>query len=187
VTSVAVLTPTVPSRNWLLKEAVASVEAQTIQVRHLIGDDIDREGPARVRNRLADSSDAAWLLPLDDDDLLDTDCVELLLAASANADIIYPWCRVEDHAEGLEPWSPNRLYRPEPLLNYNFIPVTALIRHELWDAVDGMPIVPHAEDFRMWRQMIAAGARVVCVPEQLWTYRRGIAGSRNQWTETNAA
>ena len=181
--SIAVLTPTLPSRQWLLNEAVASVEAQTVPVGHLIGDDIDREGPSRVRNRLADSTDAEWLLPLDDDDLLDAAFIQTLLPHLESADIVYPWCRVTDHAPNLEPWSPNRLYRPEPLLNYNYIPVTAMIRHETWDAVGGMPIVPHGEDWRFWRLMVAAGARVKCVPEVLWTYRRGIAGSRNLWTE----
>ena len=138
-----------------------------------------------MRNRLAGSSNADWYLPLDDDDLLDPDCVEQLLAASGDADVIYPWCRVEDHGE-MEPWSPNRLYRPEPLIGeqarpYNYIPVTALIRAELWRHVGGMPQVGHAEDFLFWRKCIGAGARFKCVPEVCWTYRRGLSGSRNLW------
>lgn len=138
-----------------------------------------------MRNRLAGSSDADWFLPLDDDDLLDQDCVEQLLAASDGADVVYPWCRVQDHGE-LEPWSPNRLYRPEPLVGeqgrpFNYIPVTALISAELWREVGGMPQAPHAEDFLFWRRCIGAGARFRCLPEVLWTYRRGSSGSRNLW------
>lgn len=181
VTRVAVLTPTLPSRSWLLDQAAASVAAQTHPCTHLVGVDEAREGPAILRNRLAADSPADWFLPLDDDDLLDADCVELLLAASAGADVVYPWCRVKDYGEGLAPWSPNRLYRPEPLLNFNFIPVTAMVRSELWREAGGMPDAPHAEDWLFWKRCVALGARVTCVPEVLWTYRRGLSGSRNQW------
>lgn len=185
-TRVAVLTPTLLSRHWLLEQAIASVEAQTFSVQHLVGVDEAREGPAKIRNRLAADSHADWYLPLDDDDLLDPECVELLLAASDGADVIYPWCRVEDHADGLEPWSPNRLFRPEPLLNFNYIPVTALVRAELWREVGGMPDAPHAEDWLFWKRCLGAGARFKCLPECLWAYRRGLSGSRNQWAASTA-
>lgn len=157
--------------------------AQTAPVDHLVGVDDDREGPTVIRNRLAGSTDADWLLCLDDDDLLDPTFVEVLAPHLAAADVVYPWCRVEDD---LGHWSPNRLYRPEPLVGegqrpYNYIPVTALIRRSLWEQVGGMPNVAHAEDFLFWRRCIGAGARFRCVPEVLWTYRRGLSGSRNQW------
>lgn len=181
--TVCVLTPTLPSRRSLLDEATESVQAQTVPCEHLTGIDWDHEGPAAIRNRLADQTGARWLLPLDDDDTLDPDFVETLLPHLHHADIVYPWCRVEDHADNLEPWSPNRLFRPEPLLNYNFIPVTALIRHSLWDRVGGMPHARRYEDFLFWRKCLAAGARFKCVDEVRWSYRRGIAGSRNEWVE----
>jgi glycosyltransferase involved in cell wall biosynthesis len=144
--------------------------------------DESREGPSAIRNRLAESSDADWFLPLDDDDVLEPDCVELLLAASDNADVVYPWCRVEDHDDGLEPWAPNRLFRPEPLMNFNYIPVTALISSQLWRDVGGMPQEKHGEDWIFWRRCVAEGARFRCVPEVLWVYRRSLSGSRNKWT-----
>lgn len=182
--SVAVLTATLPSRKWLLDECVASVRAQTHPCTHLVGVDEAREGPAVTRNRLAAASDADWFLPLDDDDLLDPDCVELLVAASGDADVVYSWCRVEDHAE-MQPWTPNRLFRPETLLHYNYIPVVALVRAELWRDVGGMP-PGEVEDWRMWKKCLGAGARFRVVPEVTWTYRRGLAGSRNQWAATAA-
>lgn len=160
------------------------MEAQTFSCTHLVGVDRDREGPAPIRNRLAASSDADWYLPLDDDDLLDADCVELLLGASADADVVVPWCRVEDHGN-LEPWSPNRWFRPETMLHYNFVPCTSMVRAELWREVGGMPN-GDVEDWRMWKRCIAAGARFRVVPEVCWTYRRGLAGSRNQWAATAA-
>lgn len=169
-----------------MREAWASVEAQTVPVEHLVALDADREGPSRVRNWLANQSDSEWLLPLDDDDLLDPGCVRVLLQASHGADVVYPWCRVEDHDAGLEPWTPNRLYSADALMRFNFIPVTALIRRDLWHEVGGMPVLPHAEDWAFWKRCLAAGAVFQCVPEVLWTYRRGLAGSRNQWVAAAA-
>ena len=182
--SVAVLTPTLPSRRWLLDEAEASVAAQTYErCEHLVGVDAGREGPASVRNRLAASSGADWFLPLDDDDLLDPEAVEALVSASEGADVVVPWCRVVDFVDfvDLEPWTPNRLFRPETLLLYNFVPVTALVRAELWHGVGGMPEGVEVEDWRFWLRCLGAGARFRVVSEVLWSYRRGMSGSRNQW------
>ncbi len=181
---IAVLTATLPSRSQLLNECHASVLCQTVQVQHLVGVDHDREGPAAIRNRLAQETDADWLLPLDDDDLLDRICAETLLDATEGADIVVPWCRVID-TPGMDQWTPNRLFRPEPLLTYNFVPVTALVSADLWRTVGGMPEKVDVEDWRMWRRCAAEGARFRVVPEICWSYRRGLSGSRNQWAETS--
>lgn len=107
--------------------------------------------------------------------------METLLAAADGADIVYPWCRVEDHSPDLEPWCPNRLFSADALLRFNYIPVTALIRRDLWLDVGGMPNLPLAEDWAFWKRCLGAGAVFKCVPEVLWSYRRGLAGSRNLW------
>lgn len=180
------MTSSLPDREPLLRQAWASVAAQTVAVQHLAAQDTDREGPARVRNALARQTDTEWLLPLDDDDLLDPDCVQTLLAHSDGADVIYPWCRVTDHTPGIQPWCPNRLFSADALMRFNFIPVTALVRRDLWLEVGGMPDLPHAEDWAMWKRLLGAGAVFRCVPEVLWTYRRGLAGSRNQWAAAAA-
>lgn len=181
----AFLTPTLPSREPLLAECRASVSAQTLAHEHLVGVDVSREGPAVIRNRLAARTDADWLISLDDDDLVDERFLETLAPHCAGADVVYPWCRVQDHGE-LAPWTPNRLFRAETLLRFNFIPVTALIRHSLWDRVGGMPERVQSEDWLFWLACLAEGARFKCVPETLWVYRRGLSGSRNQWQTTAA-
>jgi glycosyltransferase involved in cell wall biosynthesis len=178
-----------PERQSLLDECRASVAAQTFPVTHLVGVDEAREGPSAIRNRLAAASNTDWLLPLDDDDLLDPDCVEALLAAAyldgitdkeaaaPAADVIYPWCRVEGST-----WSPNRLFRAKALAQTNFIPVTALISRAMWEKVGGWRPAPHSEDWIFWRDCLQAGATFTCVPEVLWTYRIRAAGtSRNEW------
>jgi glycosyltransferase involved in cell wall biosynthesis len=171
----AVLTPTLPERALLLEECRASVAAQTVPCEHLVGVDAARVGPGAVRNRLAEGTDADWLLPLDDDDLLDLDYLETLLPHLTDADVIYPWCRVE----GKDDWTPNRLFRADPLLTFNYIPVTALIRRDLWAEVGGWRNEP-VEDFRFWQRCLGVGARFKCVDEVLWSYRIGV-GSRNEW------
>lgn len=173
----AVLTPTLPDRRSLLDECAASVRAQTIPCEHMVAEDAVREGPGRVRNRLARKTDAEWLVPLDDDDLLDPDFLEVLLPHLTDADVVYPWCRVE----GLDEWTPNRLYRPDPLLTFNFIPVTAAVRRNLWMRVGGMRDEP-VEDWRFWQRCLGEGARFKCVDEVTWTYRVNASGtSRNEW------
>lgn len=163
----------------MLDECKAAVAAQTIACEHLVGVDTDREGPSAIRNRLAASTDADWLLPLDDDDLLDPGYLKALQPHLDGADVVYPWCRVE----GKPDWTPNRLYRPETLLRGNAIPVTSLIRRELWEQVGGWRRVEF-EDYDFWRRCLGAGARFRCVPEVLWTYRIMESGtSRNYWDE----
>ena len=183
--NVAVITPTLPERSQLLDECADSVRAQTHPCTHLVGVDEAREGPSVIRNRLAAASDADWLLPLDDDDLIDPDCVEQLLASAQGADVVVPWCRVEDHDPTLEPWTPNRLFRPETMLLYNYVPVTSLVRAELWRDVGGMP-TGQVEDWRFWLRCLAEGARFRVVSEVCWTYRRGLSGSRNEWAAAAA-
>lgn len=186
--SFAFLTATLTDRQSLLEECRASVSAQTVAAEHLVGVDVSREGPATIRNRLAADTDADWLIPLDDDDLVDADFVERLTPHLDGADVVYPWCRVKDFLPGLPPWTPNRLFRAENLLRFNFIPVTAMVSHELWDAVGGMPENVANEDWRFWQRCLAEGARFRCVPEVVWTYRRGISSeSRNEWQSLAAA
>lgn len=185
--SFAFLTATLPGRESLLDECRASVAAQTVPASHLVGVDASREGPATIRNRLAADTHADWLIPLDDDDVVDPSFLETLLPFLAGGDVVYPWCRVEDFVDGLPVWTPNRLFRAESLLRFNFIPVTACVRRSLWEAVGGMPEGVTVEDWRFWLRCLAEGARFVCVPEVRFTYRRGISSeSRNEWAAVAA-
>lgn len=173
-----------PERESLLRECCESVCAQVhTDYVHLVGTDHDGEGPAAVRNRLArDASEASFLVPLDDDDLVDPNFLSTLASHLEGADVIYSWCRVEDFVPGLPAWTPNRLFRAEALLRFNFIPVTACISRDLWDAVGGMDEGVQVEDWLFWKKCLAEGARFRLVPEVLWTYRRGVSSeSRNEW------
>lgn len=182
---VSVCTPTVPGREQLLDEAVASVAAQTRPpLEHLTWTDETREGPGAVRNRLARMAAGDWLLFLDDDDLLDRDFLETLAPHVADADVVYPWVRV-DGAD----WCPNRLFEPRALELWNYIPVTALVRRNVFLAAGGFDEgLRQAEDWDLWKRLVAQGARFKCVDEVLWTYRILRSGeSRNRWDAVAAA
>lgn len=165
--SVAVLTASLPERNSLLEECRASVEAQTVKVEHLVGVDEGREGPSMMRNRLAASTSADWLLPLDDDDVLDPTCVERLLEATEGADIVYPWCRMVGRTDG---WVPNKLWTADGLFKMNYIPVTALISHGVFVLLGGYRQV-RMEDWDLWQRAELHDAQFRCLPEVLWSYR----------------
>ena len=185
--SLSVITPTLPERSELLRECVESVSLQSVPVRHLVAEDTDREGPSAVRNRLAADAQTTWVLPLDDDDVLDADYVEVMAPhLTAAADVVYSWCRVE----GLPDWTPNRLFSDALLLKGNFIPVTACVRRSLWSAVGGWPEPPDrlqpGEDWQFWKLCLGAGAVFRLVPEVAWTYRIQSETTRN-WREHVAA
>jgi glycosyltransferase involved in cell wall biosynthesis len=166
--SVSVITPTLPGRERWLSEAVASVEAQaTPPLQHLVLCDEGEEGPALTRNRLAEQAAGEWILPLDDDDLLDVDHLEAL-SPYLGGDVVYSWCRVE----GRPGWSPNRLFHERSLRLYNFIPVTALIKRSSFLGLGGFRDVGDGSEVHdLWLRGLDAGWEFRCVPEVLWTLR----------------
>jgi glycosyltransferase involved in cell wall biosynthesis len=163
---VTVITPTLPERTEFLEQCTSSVLAQTVKVTHLVGVDEKRRGPQQTRNELASGVSTEWVLPLDDDDVLDTDFVATLLDRSADADVVYPFTRMVGRTD----WCPNRLFNPRMLFRRNFIPVTALIRKDLFDMLGGYRKVP-LEDWDLWQRAFLHGAKFKCVPEVLWSYR----------------
>lgn len=163
--SVTVITPTVQGREELLERCRRSVDGQTVSVVHLVREDVGGEGPARVRNQLLSQVETPWVLPLDDDDELDPDCVQVLLER-AQADVVYPWCRMVGRSDG---WVPNKLFWAEALFKQNFIPVTALIRTDALRMLGGYRD-SQMEDWLLWQWAYLHGLEFQCVPEVLWSY-----------------
>lgn len=169
---IAVITPSLPTRGAMLAEAVESVRAQTLQpVAHLVGVDYERVGSAAMRNALVRATDAEWIAPLDDDDVLYPRHLEDLAGAAENADIIYSYCDVT----GRPGWTPNSPFDEDRLRRENYIPVTTLIRRSLLVRLGGWrnsaDCVNGWEDADLWRRSLDMGARFVCVPEVTWCYR----------------
>lgn len=167
--SVAILTPTITGRENILQECKASVASQTHKVDHLILLDAKRKGAAAMMNIMLEQTDAEWVVPLADDDILYPNFVERLLEDSVGADVVYPWCKVIGRSKHPN-WNPNRLFNAAQLRQGNYIPSTTLIRRSAVVEVGGWPDVV-CEDHALWIKMLDAGKKFCCVPEILWEYR----------------
>ncbi len=170
---VDVITPTLRERSALLAEAEESVRRQTFSdIEHWVCCDLNREGPARVRNRLIAQGNAEWLVFLDDDDLLDPTFVEdhLQFAEKTGADMVYGLCRYPPIPEARRR-PPIGKFDWARLLRGNYIPVTVLLRRRAFDKTPGFnPSVPF-EDYQLWKDLYRTGATIVHLPKVCWTYR----------------
>src|ERR1017187_2258576 len=88
---IAVITPALETRIGFLRQAMESVQKQTLApVTLCVVFDYQREGLSATRNRAVRAvPDVEWLAFLDDDDLLDKNHLETLATASSNVDIVY--------------------------------------------------------------------------------------------------
>ena len=160
---VSVITPTIPERAGLLREAVASVRAQTFpEWEHLVLEDVDRQGCAWTCNRLAEQARGDWLFLLADDDLLLPGCLQTHLVHSSEADVVYAPALVwgEDGAQFTT--------LPPPS-----IPSTSLIRSQLWRELKGYDEgFARTEDRDFYTRALQYGARFVRVDAgPCWVYR----------------
>lgn len=164
---ITVLTATIPGREHLLEEAKASVRAQTLQPQdHLVQLDKERLGQPVILNRLTEQVTTDWIAFLDDDDLFLPHHLQVL--AEAEGDIRYSDCEVTGRN-----WTPpNQDFDPELLRRENFIPITVLMRTDLFRQVGGFPA--HAIsylDWELWKRCLEAGATFTHIPEVTWCYR----------------
>lgn len=192
---VTIITPTILGRADLLATCEASVDAQTVPVRHRTIIDYDGNGPSHVRNLGIEAALTEWVAFVDDDDYLYPQHLELLLARaqSTGADVVYPWfdinggssnhldpLTVRDSAGnlmsplGVDPMTPGII---EQLDDHNWIPVTLLARRSALLAVGGFPETlsarwPHAdcEDWGCWRDLRDAGFRFAHLPVRTWSW-----------------
>lgn len=179
VPRVTILTPTIEGREELLVEAVQSVRAQTEEVAHFVYLDTERQGPAVGRNLLLERVQTEWVGFLDDDDLLDAEHVETLMALLSNGgeppDLAWSRCRTF-FADGVHPIRIAQGLRPDyaQLLRpgaRNFIPVTVIARTEAVRAAGGFDPADRYEDYALWCRMLRQGRRFVDHPHVTWTYR----------------
>lgn len=165
---VTVITPTIPDRVDLLREAICSVAQQTEPVKgHLIGVDSLGEGPSPVRNKLIKSVDTEWIAFLDDDDILFGNHFEVVSQHQNDADLIWTWCS----SIGRGNFNPNSHFNEQRLRSDgNYIPITVTLRTELFRRVGGFSDA-RLEDWDLWIRLLDAGARFKCEPTVTWQYR----------------
>jgi hypothetical protein len=177
---VTVLIPTIPSRKMFLAGALKSVRDQTYQpVDVLVEEDVDREGPAAVRNRLLARAETDWVAFLDDDDWLLPHHLHTLVVAQqeSGADLVWPWFQVEG---GTDPFPAHRGRQWNPADPHQ-IPITVLARRDAILDVGGFRSIPEGpvdgdgnragEDFQLWLDMSAAGHQFRHTPEITWMWR----------------
>ena len=189
---VTAVIPSIPTRTRLLQRAVASVLAQTRAVDAIsVNVDHDHRGSARNRTRALCGVGTQWTALLDDDDEWKPDHIASLWrhAQETQADLVYPWF---DVPEGWDPW-PHREGQPfdEALLReYNYIPITVLVRTDLlWD-VGGFtskdPTNPDSlcDDWGTWERLLAAGAKFEHLNRRTWFWHwhgNNTSGRPDRW------
>lgn len=141
--------------------------------------------PTKLNDAVAKTR-GEWVIILCDDDLLHPDYVKTCLEAGAEyTDCVYTdrrvfrdWENPEDgfhfRMHGKELSGPDA-YRialsPGSFLFGQSLPMTCMIKRDLWDELKGHdPEMPHS-DTEMWYRMTMAGARFVYVPQALFYYR----------------
>ena len=160
---VSIITATIPGRERLLHECRASVSSQTVNCwEHIVELDEDGEGCSVAVNRAVARARGEWLFLIADDDLMLPGCLEHLLAASADADVVYSPPLVTGNEDRW--W----FFQAPPA-----IPATALIRRSLWDQLGGYDeSALREEDRKLWVKAVEVGARFVRVDQPCWVYRQ---------------
>lgn len=181
--------PTIPTRLKMLHEAQDSADAQTLPFDQVIVEiDVDREGPAVVRNRAVERADQEWLCFLDDDDLLLPHHHETL--AALHADVRWPWFTVQGGGDPF-PMFRGRQWNPD---DPHQIPITTMVRREAFLAVGGFHTMAEGptdkygnragEDWGLWLDLSAAGYSFEHTPEITWTWRhhgKNTSGLPSRW------
>lgn len=187
---VTVATPSIPGRERLLREAMASVQAQTVKPRaHLVRVQEPPEGVPRTvhvaqqRNRLLCAVDSEWCATLDDDDLLVPHHFETIAKAlNSDADLVYtlapqPWVPDDDVTDWPQARLIERLER-----RHDCVPSNAAVRTSTLRAIGGWDETTFTdgqyasgadtEDWDLRLRLAREGARFVCVPAVTWEYRQ---------------
>lgn len=171
--TIGVAVPAIPPRFEFLRRALDSVARQTLLPDQInVTMDTERMGAWHNRNRAWQALSTDFVAFLDDDDYWYPKHLALLAQTQreTNADIVYPWfdC-ISDPFPQFESlvWS-----NDEPHL----FPICYLVRRELLAEVGGFsePPMPSGycagEDWDLILKYVAAGARIVHLPERTWKY-----------------
>lgn len=167
---ITVVTPHVPDRGELLREAIESVRAQTHPAAaHLIDVDYQHHGPHAGLNRMIRAADTEWVSILPDDDLYDPNHLEELSKVADGADIVFSWHRWigRDDPVYRGEFSPRRLLsRQDAGIRGVF-----LLRKAFWEQLGGYNLDVVYEDHDFLCRAVQENARVRQVRKVTWTYR----------------
>lgn len=164
--------PSIPFRRELLGRCLASWAAQTWPIHALsIAYDNDKDGAGPTRNRAMSVVKTTWIALCDDDDEVDPHHLEGLLdhAKATDADVVWPWFRVQGGTDPFEMHRGRQWVPDEP----HIFPVTTLVRTAAWRgsrARFAKPTEDAGDDFQFWCAMAKSGARFAHLNEVSWTW-----------------
>ena len=190
MSGVTVCIPSIPPRAALLQRAVSSVLAQTAPPAALsVALDHKREGAAATRTRAVAAARTQWVALLDDDDQFYPQHLERLLhfAFVSAADYVYSYF---DVIGGIDPL--NTFGEPFNTTDPKQTTTTILVRTELaqavgWREPDEEALIAGqraGEDYRFTLDCLAAGARIVHLPERTWAWSHhggNTSGQPDRW------
>jgi hypothetical protein len=182
---ITVVIPTHPGREDVYDLAVRSVGAQELLPLGGIEAvaDLDHAGAAATRDRGLQAVRTEWTAFLDSDDVMYPQHLAVLMngAREHEADYVYSWYDVINRdgrvLRGVDPLGHfGRPFDPERPTQTT---ITVLVRTELAQLVGFQAPEPGAmvdgqvagEDWRFTLGCIAAGAKIVHVPERTWGWR----------------
>jgi hypothetical protein len=191
---ISVVIPTIPTRSGeTLMRAVWSAERQSLApTAVVIEPDTERLGASQTRQRGLQRVTTEWVAFLDDDDELLPEHLEHLLACATEqgADYVYSWYEV---VGGLDPM-PQFFGRPWDNEQPHQTTITTLVRTELAQSVgfggdpeadpNGGGAFVSGEDYRFTLGCMAAGAKIVHLPERTWFWHHhggNTSGLPSRW------
>ena len=166
---VTVCTPSLPHRSQFRYECIEAVNNQTVKPRaHFVGIDHARVGGPKMLNDMIKHSETTWVAPIADDDLMYPNYLEVLLANSEGADMIYGWCNITGGRAG---WDLKQPFDAKRLRQGPYIPATILLRKSVWEEFGGYSEVEVCEDYAFQLRLLDAGKVIRNVPQVIWEYR----------------
>lgn len=196
VDRVTVIIPHIPTRQFELTRAIASVAAQSLQPEDvIIATDRMHVGSAATRNRALYHVSTPWVAFLDDDDEWLPEHLETLLrhALRRGSTVTYSGCRVVDYQGTTIPlqdeWGRfGRPFDPDLLRQKSYLPVTSLVNTSLAkQALFGPP--SHApeslyDDWGFYIRLLDLGGTFHHVPEITWIWHhhgQNTQGQGDRW------
>lgn len=190
---VTVAIPSIPVRSAMLRQAVTSAATQTAPAAAIsVAVDVRREGAALTRQRALEAVRTPWTAFLDDDDVMLPGHLERLTACAreTGADYVFSWFNV---LGGTDPF-PQHFGKPWSNAEPRQTTITVLVRTDLAKAVGFKPVNEErprlvagqrwGEDYEFTLGCMAAGARIVHLPERTWVWRhhgRNTSGRPDRW------
>lgn len=180
---ITVVITTYPERKLMLRRAIESVQAQTLQpMQIIIANDVYKEGAAVTRDCGLYGVQTEWVAFLDDDDEFKPTHLQQLYdhALATKAHLVYPWF---DVVGGSDPFPHlfGQEYTPDTQTTITFLAKTECLRgaggfSRDWDDTVGNdpgvdPMGNRAgEEYRLVRRVFNQGCRIEHLPQRTWLW-----------------